>query len=133
MHQLDQERARGTTANAISNEVVRILHEYTGRGPTKARTVIGRDVVTVVLQDTLTRGERSLVEAGKGDLVLHMRQEFQRAMRGALTAAVEMNMERRVVAFMSDNHIDPDMGVEVFVLEPHPDGDGADGEPPRRA
>jgi uncharacterized protein YbcI len=133
MHQLDQERARGTTANAISNEVVRILHEYTGRGPTKARTVIGRDVVTVVLQDTLTKAERSLVDAGKGDLVLRMRHEFQRAMREDLTAAVDMNMERRVVAFMSANHIDPDMGVEVFVLEPHPDGYSADGEPPRGA
>jgi hypothetical protein len=27
-------------------------------------------------------------------------------------------MERKVVAFMSDNHIDPDYAAEVFVLEP---------------
>lgn len=123
MHHLEQDRARGTTANAISNEIVRILHEYTGRGPTKARTVIGRDVVTVVLQDTLTRAERNLVTADKADLVLHMRQEFQRAMRKEMVASVEMNMERRVAAFMSANHIDPDMGVEVFVLEPQPESE----------
>jgi hypothetical protein len=31
-----------------------------------------------------------------------------------------------VIAFMSDNHIDPDMGVEVFVLESSgSDGDGS--------
>lgn len=123
MHHLEQDRARGTAANAISTEIVRILHEYTGRGPTKARTVIGRDVVTVVLQDTLTRAERNLVTADKADLVLHMRQEFQRAMREEMVASVEMNMERRVAAFMSANHIDPDMGVEVFVLEPQPESE----------
>jgi uncharacterized protein YbcI len=27
-------------------------------------------------------------------------------------------MGRKVVGFMSDNHIDPDLAVEVFVLEP---------------
>jgi hypothetical protein len=31
-----------------------------------------------------------------------------------------------VIAFMSDNHTDPDMAVEVFVLEPDADdGNGA--------
>jgi uncharacterized protein YbcI len=27
---------------------------------------------------------------------------------------------RKVIGFMSDNHIDPDLAVEVFVLEPLP-------------
>ena len=30
-------------------------------------------------------------------------------------------MGRKVVGFMSDNHIDPDLAVEVFVLEPLPE------------
>jgi uncharacterized protein YbcI len=38
-------------------------------------------------------------------------------MREDLVTAVEMIAERKVIAFMSDNHIDPDMAVEVFVLE----------------
>jgi hypothetical protein len=71
--------------------------------------VIGRDVVTVVLADTLTKAERNLAAAGKGDMVLQMRQEFQRAMREDLVAAVEMLMERSVSAFMSADHIDPGM------------------------
>jgi uncharacterized protein YbcI len=117
MHQLQEDRPRGGTANDISNAVVRLMREYTGRGPTKAKTVIGRDTITVVLADTLTKGERSLVQGGKADVVLNMRHEFQLTMRDDLITAVELNMQRKVVAFMSDNHIDPDMGVEVFVLE----------------
>jgi uncharacterized protein YbcI len=52
-----------------------------------------------------------------------MRHRFQQAMREDLIAVVEKQMERKVVAFMSANHIDPDMAVEVFVLEPLPDGE----------
>ena len=125
MHQLEEERPGGTAAAALSNAVVRLMHEYTGRGPTKARTAINRDLVTVLLQDTMTKGERSLAADGKSDLVLQMRQEFQRTMRDDLVAAVEMILERKVIAFMSDNHIDPDMAVETFVLEPRPEADQA--------
>ena len=39
----------GSKAAAISNMVVRTVSEYTGRGPTKARTYITDDVVTVIL------------------------------------------------------------------------------------
>src|SRR4051794_25495221 len=72
MHQLDERPSRGNTASEISNAVVRLMSEYTGRGPTKAKTVISRDVVTVVLQDTLTKGERGLAANGKSDIVLSM-------------------------------------------------------------
>jgi len=110
--------ARGTVAAAISNSAVRLLSEYTGRGPTKAKTIVNRDVVVILLQDTMTKAEKTLVANGKKDLVLSTRHEFQMAMRKDLVAAVEMLVERKVIAFMSDNHIDPDMAAEVFVLEP---------------
>jgi hypothetical protein len=39
-------------------------------------------------------------------------------MRDGLIAVVEGVTERKVVAFMSQSHIEPDMAAEVFVLEP---------------
>jgi uncharacterized protein YbcI len=122
MPEVDERSRMGSISAEISNGVVRLMREYTGRGPTKARTAIDRDVVTVVLQDTMTKAERGLAEAGKDDIVLSTRQQFQRTMREDLTAVVETLMERKVIAFMSDNHIDPDMAAEIFVLEPQPDG-----------
>jgi len=111
----------GTLSASISNAVVQILHQYTGRGPTKARTDINRESVLVLLADTLTKGERVLADNGKRELVLQTRQQFQQVMRDDMVAAVEGLTERRVIAFMSENHIDPDMAVEVFVLEPTTD------------
>ena len=108
----------GSKAAAISNYVVRTMSAYTGRGPTKARTYVNDDLVTVVLQDTLTKGERSLVSDDLDELVLSMRKAFQGTMRSDLIAGIEEILGRQVIAFMSDNHIDPDVAVEVFVLAP---------------
>ncbi len=120
----------GSKAAAISNHVVRTMSEYTGRGPTKGRTHINDDVVTVVLRDTLTKGERSLVSDDLDELVLTMRKAFQGTMGHDLINGIEEILGRRVIAFMSGNHIDPDVAVEVFLLAPAdagPQGDGARG------
>jgi hypothetical protein len=45
-------------------------------------------------------------------------KRFQHAMRNELVAVVESHTERSVIAFMSDNHVDPDLATEVFILEP---------------
>ena len=128
----------GSKAAAISNHVVRMMSEYTGRGPTKGRTYINDDVVTVVLRDTLTKGERSLVDENLDEIVLTMRKAFQGTMRHDLIDGVETILGRKVSAFMSDNHIDPDLAVEVFLLAPvgaGTQGDGARGagKTPREA
>jgi uncharacterized protein YbcI len=108
----------GEVTAAISNLTVRLLREYTGRGPTKAQTHLSGDLVAVVLQDTMTAGERSLVRDGERVLVLETRHAYQRTMREDLACGVASITGRDVIAFMSANHIDPDMGVEVFILAP---------------
>jgi uncharacterized protein YbcI len=108
----------GETGSQISNAVVRLVSEYTGRGPTRARTFFNDDLITVVLHDTLTRGERSLVRDGEVERVLDTRKAYQRTMRTVLVEAVESASGRTVLAFFSDNSVDPDMAVETFVLVP---------------
>lgn len=120
---------RGTVSAAISNAVVGLMHDYTGRGPTRARTTISGDNILVVLADTLTRGERQLVSSGKSDLVLQIRQEYQRSMSEDLTGAVERISGRRVLAFMSSNNIEPDLAAELFIMAP-PDSEGLSSATP---
>jgi uncharacterized protein YbcI len=114
----EQQAASGNASQAISNGAVQILRDYTGRGPTKARTIINHDAVLLLMGDTLTKGERRLAESGKADHVLDTRHQFQLVMRDELIALVEAQIDRKVVAFMSDNHLDPDIAAEVFVLAP---------------
>ena len=118
----------GSVAATISNAAVRLLSEYTGRGPTKARTTISRDLVVIVLADTMTKAERTLATNGDARFVLDMRHRFQHAMQDDLVGAVESATERKVLAFMSGNHIEPDMAAEVFILEPQLQPDAEEQE-----
>lgn len=103
-------------AAQISNHVVQVLNAYTGRGPTKAWTSIDKDLVSVVMRDTLTKGELSLVANGHRQMVLDMRRAHQHTMREELTTHIEEITGRKVIAFLSDNHVDPDIAIESFVL-----------------
>ena len=116
--QIEHDTLTGSKAAACSNLVVRLMSEYTGRGPTKARTYLQDRLAVVVLEDTLTKGERSLVRDGESLLVLANRRAYQHTMRKELSKGIEQILDRKIVAFMSENHIDPDMAVEIFVLAP---------------
>jgi uncharacterized protein YbcI len=123
-------RSTGSLSAAISNAVVGLLHEYTGRGPTHARTTIGPETIVVTLRDCLTKAERTLAERGQQLEVLAMRRAFQDTMRQELVAAVEALTGRTVEAFLSDNLHEPDVAVEIFLMQ-RSDGDGGrcDGSP----
>jgi uncharacterized protein YbcI len=105
---------------AISNINVRTMREYTGRGPTKARTTIRGNVVLVMLEQTLTKGEQVLVQKGRHENVLELRREYQEAMREEVSAKVAELTGRKVIAMMSANHIDPDLAAEIYVLDGPP-------------
>jgi uncharacterized protein YbcI len=107
----------GRVAAAISTAVVHVFSEHTGRGPTRARTTIDGTTVVVILQDSMTKAERSLVDAGKHAEVLQLRRSFQETMRDDLVAVVERLTARSVQAFMSANHVAPDAAAEVFLLD----------------
>jgi uncharacterized protein YbcI len=120
----------GSLSAAISNAVVGLLHDYTGRGPTHARTTIGPDTIVVTLRDSLTKAERTLAQRGQALEVLAMRRAFQNTMRDDLIAAVERLTGRSVEAFLSDNLHEPDVAVEIFLMsrvesDGHQDGNGA--------
>jgi uncharacterized protein YbcI len=108
---------RGPVSAAISRAVVRLFSDHTGRGPTKARTTIDGELVVVLLHDSMTHAEKTLVQAGKHAEVLQIRRTFQETMRPSLIDAVEDLTERTVVTFMSANDIEPDAAAEIFVLD----------------
>jgi uncharacterized protein YbcI len=100
----------------ISRGAVQLTREYTGRGPTKARTEVNTDTIAIVLADTLTKGERNLADLGD-------RRAYQQVMQPDLVSLVEKHSGRTVIAMLSANHIDPDVAVGFFLLQPRPGGE----------
>jgi uncharacterized protein YbcI len=108
----------GSRALAISNAIGGLHHQYFGRGPHTARTIMQGNYVVVFLDDIYTQVERTLIDAGERETVKQTRLAFQRAMEGKFSRAVEHVTGRKVVAFLSQVHFDPDISQETFVLEP---------------
>lgn len=114
----------GPVVADISNDIVRMVREHFGKGPTAAKTIWHDDVVVTVLRGGFTQAEQTLYRAGKADVVQEGRRAMQDVFEREMRACVERHTGRRVEAFLSANHHEPDASVEIFLLAPDPDQTG---------
>ena len=116
------EKAEHTAFLADVGRGLAELHtEYYGKGPSKARTYMLNDTLLCLLEGGFTTVERTLIADGNSEAVHEIRRSFQQAMEEQFTAVVEGSTGRKVIAYMSQIHQDPDLAVEIFVLEPSED------------
>jgi uncharacterized protein YbcI len=102
----------------ISEALVTLHREYYGKGPTKAKTFLMNDTVLCMLRGGFTVVEKTLIDSGRQQAVHDIRHSFQAAMEEQFTNVVENALGRKVIAYMSQVHSDPDISAELFVLEP---------------
>lgn len=105
------------TRQDISREIVHLLKQFYGKGPERAKTIYSEDVVLVVLRGGYTAVEQTLLDSGRGAAVIEQRMAFQEAMADRFREVVERHTGRKVIAFMSGSHQEPDLIAEMFVLE----------------
>jgi len=115
----------GELLAAISTKVVKLLREHYGRGPMKAKTYVLDDLIVCVLRDGHTTIEQTMMESGEEQQVLDMRRNFQRMMAAEYKGIIEKLTGRKVVAFLSQTHVDPDITMEIFFVDRPLDGFGA--------
>ena len=111
---------------AISREVVVLLKNLVGRGPTKSKAYIHEDCVVLLLREGHTRGEETMFEAGSGRAVAQGRVDMSETIRAPLIEVIERHTDRKVVGFMSSSQQDPDLLSFVFVLDTSPLIEGGD-------
>jgi uncharacterized protein YbcI len=113
----------GSVLADITREMVRMYKDCYGKGPTKARTSYGEDLVVCLLEGGFQEGERTLRNAGRGDVVSANRETFQEVLRERFIGTVEELTGRKVRAFISGVDLGTEVSAEVFVLEPVADVD----------
>ena len=87
---------------AISTRIVAILREHYGRGPMKAKTYALDDIIVVVMRGSgFTPLEQTIMDSGKPDRVIAMREDFQRVMEHRYKQIIRELTGRTVVAFLS--------------------------------
>lgn len=102
----------------ISRELVSLHKRFYGKGPLSAKTFLVNDSVLCMHEGGFTAVERTLIELGRAASVHELRASFQAAMREPFTRVVEQALDRKVRAYMTQVHTDPDIAVELFILEP---------------
>jgi uncharacterized protein YbcI len=106
----------GDARAEIATQMVRLHSEYYGRGPTKAKAYITEDIVAVVLEETFTKAERTLVERGEVEAIQQIRRRFQQTLADEFKGIVEQATGRVVRAFLSETNLEADVAVEFFLL-----------------
>jgi uncharacterized protein YbcI len=118
--------AGGQLLAAISNSIVSILREHYGRGPMKAKTYAIDDLVVVVMRGSgFTPLEQTIMDDDGADRVVAMRHDFQRVMADRYRDTIEELTGRKVVAFLSQAHVEPDITIEIFFVDGPLEGFGA--------
>ena len=98
----------GQLLAAISTSVVAILREHYGRGPMKAKTYALDDIIVVVMRGSgFTPLEQTIMDSGNPDRIVDMRHDFQHMMTSQFTETIERLTGRKVLAFLSQAHVDP--------------------------
>jgi len=111
---------------AISTSIVRILREHYGRGPMKAKTYALDDIIVVVMRGSgFTRLEQTIMDSGEPDRVVAMRENFQRVMADRYRETIGELTGRKVLAFLSQAHVEPDITLEIFFVDAPLEGFGA--------
>lgn len=106
----------GELTAAISTAIVRLFRTHTGRGATKAKTILSDELVVVTLGECLTTAERQLADAGHAELVLEVRRALHEGMRDDATALVEELTGRKVIAYLTDQELFPDLASLTFAF-----------------
>src|SRR5262245_17578253 len=114
----DSQPRLGAELAEVTKGMISLHRRFYGKGPTKAKTYVVNDTVICVLEGGFTTVERTLIDEHDVDAVLQVRRSFQAAMEDHFTDVVENALGRKVIAYMSQIHADPDLAVELFVLEP---------------
>jgi uncharacterized protein YbcI len=118
--------AGGRLLAQISTGIVAMLREHYGRGPMKAKTYALDDIIVVVMRGSgFTALEETLMDSGQPGRVIAMREEFQSVMADRYKTMIEKLTGRKVVAFVSQAHVEPDITVEMFFVDGPLPGFGA--------
>ena len=109
----------------ISNAMVRLYKDHFGRGPTATRTKwCADDVLVVILEETLTPVERTMVRLGEHQRLRDLRLFFQYASVREFCEPVELITGRKVRSFISGiDTMTEGLALETFILYP----EGYDG------
>jgi len=104
---------------AVTKAMVAFHERYYHRTPVTAKTLLlGGELLVCVLGGVYSDVEKTMIELQRAPIVHETRSAFQNALQHRFVAAIERLSGRKVLTFMSDHHVGPDIEIELFMLTP---------------
>lgn len=111
-------KTKGQIEAEISDAMVKLQREHTGRGPNQAHTYILEDMVLVRMQEVLTPAERQLTGNPHGQsLVKQFHQQMHEIARKELEKIIEGHTGCKVTSIHSDVSTKTGEQMSIFVLD----------------
>jgi uncharacterized protein YbcI len=105
--------------DAVTDAMVALHERYHHRTPVTAKTLmLGDDLLACVLGGVYTDVEKTMIELQRSTIVQETRSAFQIAMQQRFIDQVERLTGRGVLSFISNQHVGPDIEIEIFMLRP---------------
>jgi uncharacterized protein YbcI len=101
----------------ISSGMAQMQKEAFGKGPTSTKSYLFDDMLLIVMRDGLTVAEETMLGFGQADLVRNFRQQFENEMTSRIVDMIEGLAHRKVLTYQSQIMFNPDVVVEMFVLD----------------
>ena len=84
----------------------------------RAKTYVLDDIIVVVMRGSgFTPLEQTIMDSGRPDRVVAMREDFQTVMQERYKQTIKELTGRNVTAFISQAHVEPDITVEMFFVD----------------
>ena len=109
----------------ISSGMAQMQKAAFGKGPTSTRSYLFDDMLLIVMRDGLTVAEETMLSFGQADLVRNFRQQFENEMTSRIVDMIESLARRKVLTYQSQIMFNPDVVVEMFVLDRADEGSAA--------
>lgn len=104
--------------DAVTASMVALHERYHHRVPVTAKSqLLGDDLIACVMGGVYTDVEKTMIELQRTTVVQETRSDFQHAMQHKFIGEIERLSGRRVLAFISNHSVGPDLEIELFMLE----------------
>ena len=108
---------------AVTAAMIALHERYHHRVPVTAKTLLlGDELLACVMGGVYTDVEKTMIELQRTIIVQETRSAFQLAMQHKFVSVVERLSGRSVLAFISNQHVGPDIEIEIFMLWPRVQG-----------
>lgn len=131
---------RGQMERTLSQRVQALYRAELGHQPSKVQCNIADGKVIILLEDSITKPEKVLLENGQEELAEQVREDLDKAFTPQLTALIQEVVGVKVIDLLTDATFDTGRSGTIAVLETSPqyrdshrhrfkdENDGADGD-----